>query len=60
RYAGDATTDSLTLIRKDAKSPWTIDPAEVQRLATTRTIDPARRTRVQIDRLNQEKSAGPS
>jgi|GEM_PF-1636120 len=60
RYAGDATTDSLTLIRKDAKSPWTIDPAEVQRLAATRRIDPARRTREQIDRLNQEKSAGPS
>lgn len=60
RYAGDATTDSLTLIRKDANSPWTIDPAEVERLAATRTIDPARRTREQIDRQTREKSAGPS
>ncbi len=60
RYAGDATTDSLTLIRKDAKSPWTIDPAEVERLAATRSIDPARRTRDQIDRQSREKSAGPS
>lgn len=58
RYAGDATTDTLTLIRKDAKSPWTIDPAEVERLAATRTIDPARRTRDQIDRQSREKSAG--
>jgi hypothetical protein len=60
RYAGDARTDSLTLIRKDAKSPWTIDPAEVERLAPTRKVDPARRTRDQIDREAGKKPSDPS
>jgi hypothetical protein len=60
RYAGDVRTNSLTLIRKDAKSPWTIDPAEVERLAATRKVDPARRTRDQFDRDAGKKPSDPS
>lgn len=60
RYAGDARTDSLILIRKDAKSPWTIAPAEVERLAASRTVDPARRTRDQVDSDAGKKPSAPS
>ena len=49
RYAGDVTVDELRLVRKDAKSPWYIDPAQVDELAKRRRVDPAKLTREQVD-----------
>lgn len=49
RYAGDVTVDELRLVRKDPKSPWYIDPAQVDELAKRRTVDRAMRTRDQVD-----------
>lgn len=49
RYAGDIKCDELRLVRKDENSPWFIDPKQVDELADKRTIDPARRTRAQVD-----------
>lgn len=49
RYAGDVTVDELRLVRKDAQSPWQLDPAQVDELAKKRTIDKQMRTREQLD-----------
>jgi hypothetical protein len=49
RYAGDVTVDELRLVRANAKAPWFLDPAQVDELAKKRHIDPAMRTRGQVD-----------
>lgn len=49
RYGGDVTVDELKLVRANAKAPWFIDPLQVDELAKKRTIDPAMRTRGQVD-----------
>lgn len=49
RYGGDVTVDELRLVRANAKAPWFVDPAQVDELAKKRTVDPARRTRGQVD-----------
>jgi hypothetical protein len=49
RYGGDVTVDELKLVRASNKAPWFIDPAQVDELAKKRTVDPAKRTRGQVD-----------
>lgn len=49
RYAGDVTVDELRLVRKDPRSPWYIDPMQVDQLAKKRVIDREMRTRDQVD-----------
>jgi hypothetical protein len=49
RYAGDVTVEELRLVRKDPSAPWFLDPLQVDELAKKRVVDPAARTRTQVD-----------
>jgi tetratricopeptide (TPR) repeat protein len=52
RYAGDITVDTLRLTRQNARTPWYVDPDQVDAMATVRTVDPRRRSRSQVDQAN--------
>ena len=54
RYAGDISVKEIRLLRKDEKSPWFIDPKQVDEMAKVRTIDKAMRTREQVDAAAKE------
>lgn len=56
RYGGDITVDSLTLVRKDARSPWRIDSKQVMEMMGKRLVDPQRRTMEQLDRAREIES----
>ena len=56
RYGGDITVDSLTLVRKDARSPWRIDSKQVMEMMSKRMVDPQRRTMEQLDRAREIES----
>jgi hypothetical protein len=53
RYGGDISLDSLTLMRKDARSPWRIDSKQVMEMMSKRMVDPQRRTMEQLDRARE-------
>jgi hypothetical protein len=53
RYGGDISLDSLTLMRKDARSPWRIDSKQVMEMMGKRFVDPQRRTMEQLDRARE-------
>jgi hypothetical protein len=56
RYGGDITVDSLTLVRKNARSPWRIDSKQVMEMMGKRLVDPQRRTMEQLDRAREIES----